>query len=35
VMITSQAQNAIEEARSPVLVVARGVALIFETLVTA
>jgi nucleotide-binding universal stress UspA family protein len=35
VMITAQAHNAIEEARSPVLVVARGVPLIFETLVTA
>ena len=34
-MITSRAQNAIEEARAPVLVVARGVALTFETLVTA
>jgi nucleotide-binding universal stress UspA family protein len=35
VMITSAAQNAIEEASSPVLVVARGVPLTFETLVTA
>ena len=34
VMITSRAQNAIEEAASPVLVVARGAALHFETLVT-
>ena len=34
VMITSSAQNAIEEATSPVLIVARGVALHFETLVT-
>jgi nucleotide-binding universal stress UspA family protein len=35
VMITSRAHNAIEEANSPVLVVARGVPLNFETLVTA
>ena len=35
VMITSSAQNAIEEASSPVLIVARGAALHFETLVTA
>lgn len=35
VMITSRAANAIEEATSPVLVVARGVPLGFETLVTA
>jgi nucleotide-binding universal stress UspA family protein len=35
VMITSRAANAIEDARSPVLIVARGVALSFETLVTA
>jgi hypothetical protein len=35
VMITSSAQNAIEEAQAPVLVVARGVPLTFETLVTA
>jgi nucleotide-binding universal stress UspA family protein len=34
VMVTSRAQNAIEEATSPVLVVARGVALHFESLVT-
>ena len=34
VMITSRAANAIEEATSPVLIVARGVALRFETLVT-
>jgi nucleotide-binding universal stress UspA family protein len=34
VMITSRAQNAIEEATAPVLIVARGVALHFETLVT-
>jgi nucleotide-binding universal stress UspA family protein len=34
VMITSAAHNAIEEANSPVLVVARGVPLNFETLVT-
>jgi nucleotide-binding universal stress UspA family protein len=33
-MVTSRAQNAIEEATSPVLVVARGVALHFESLVT-
>jgi nucleotide-binding universal stress UspA family protein len=35
VMITSRAANAIEEATCPVLIVARGVALGFETLVTA
>jgi nucleotide-binding universal stress UspA family protein len=35
VMLTSHAANAIEEATSPVLVVARGVPLHFETLVTA
>ena len=35
VMITSRAANVIEEATSPVLIVARGVALHFETLVTA
>jgi nucleotide-binding universal stress UspA family protein len=35
VMITSSAQNAVEEATSPVLVVARGLPLTFETLVTA
>jgi nucleotide-binding universal stress UspA family protein len=35
VMITSSAANAIEEATAPVLVVARGAALRFETLVTA
>jgi nucleotide-binding universal stress UspA family protein len=35
VMITSSAQNAIEEATAPVLVVARGLPLTFETLVTA
>jgi nucleotide-binding universal stress UspA family protein len=35
VMITSYAANAIEEATSPVLIVARGAALRFETLVTA
>jgi len=34
VTITSRAANAIEEATSPVLIVARGVALSFETLVT-
>jgi nucleotide-binding universal stress UspA family protein len=34
VTITSRAQNAIEEATAPVLVVARGVPLRFETLVT-
>jgi nucleotide-binding universal stress UspA family protein len=34
VMLTSHAANAIEEATSPVLVVARGVPLHFETLVT-
>jgi nucleotide-binding universal stress UspA family protein len=35
VMITSSAHHAIEEARAPVLVVARGLPLTFETLVTA
>jgi nucleotide-binding universal stress UspA family protein len=35
VMISSHSQNAVEEATSPVLIVARGVALHFETLVTA
>ncbi|HEY5188160.1 MAG TPA: universal stress protein [Solirubrobacteraceae bacterium] len=35
VTLSSRSQNAIEEAMSPVLVVARGVALHFETLVTA
>lgn len=35
VMITSRAANAIEEATCPVLIVARGVALAFETLITA
>jgi nucleotide-binding universal stress UspA family protein len=35
VMISSHAANAIEEATSPVLVVARGVPLRFESLVTA
>ena len=35
VMLTSHAANAIEEATSPVLIVARGVPLHFETLVTA
>jgi nucleotide-binding universal stress UspA family protein len=35
VSISSRSQNAIEAASSPVLVVARGVALRFETLVTA
>jgi len=34
VMITSNAHNAIEQATAPVLVVARGVALRFESLVT-
>jgi nucleotide-binding universal stress UspA family protein len=34
VLVSSQAQNAIEEATSPVLVVARGVPLTFESLVT-
>jgi nucleotide-binding universal stress UspA family protein len=34
VTITSRAQNAIEEATAPVLIVARGVPLRFETLVT-
>ncbi|MFZ0088423.1 MAG: universal stress protein [Solirubrobacteraceae bacterium] len=35
VMITSRAHNAIEEATCPVLVVARGAALHFDTLVSA
>ena len=35
VMISSSARNAVEEASSPVLITARGVALAFETLVTA
>src|SRR5205814_8575673 len=35
VMITARSQNAIEEARSPVIVAARGVPLHFETLVPA
>ncbi|MFL5863210.1 MAG: universal stress protein [Solirubrobacteraceae bacterium] len=35
VMITSRAAHAIEQATSPVLIVARGVPLSFETLVTA
>jgi nucleotide-binding universal stress UspA family protein len=35
VMITARSQNAIEEARSPVIVAARAVPLRFETLVTA
>src|SRR5579862_3775633 len=35
VMISSRSQHAIERANSPVLVVARGVALSFETLVSA
>lgn len=35
VTITSRAHNAIEEATAPVLIVARGVALGFDTLVTA
>ncbi|HWE11547.1 MAG TPA: universal stress protein [Solirubrobacteraceae bacterium] len=35
VMITSNARNAIEQATAPVLVVARGVPLHFDTLVTA
>jgi nucleotide-binding universal stress UspA family protein len=35
VMISSSAHNAIEEATSPVLIVARGVALHFDTLVAA
>ncbi|MFZ0041160.1 MAG: universal stress protein [Solirubrobacteraceae bacterium] len=34
VMVSSAAQHAIEEATSPVLIVARGVPLSFETLVT-
>jgi nucleotide-binding universal stress UspA family protein len=34
VMITSRAQNAIDDAMAPVLIVARGVALKFDTLVT-
>ncbi len=35
VMISSAAHNAVEEATSPVLIVARGVAVHFDTLVTA
>ena len=35
VMLTSHAANVIEEATSPVVIVARGVPLYFETLVTA
>lgn len=35
VVLSSRSQNAIEEATSPVLVVARGAALRFETLVSA
>ena len=35
VMITSRAHNAIEEAAAPVVIVARGVTLHFDTLVTA
>ena len=35
VMVTAQAQNAIEQATSPVLVVARSVPIRFQTLVTA
>ena len=35
VMITSAAENALEELRAPVLIVARGTALHFDTLVTA
>jgi len=35
VTVSSRSQNAIEQATSPVLVVARGAALHFETLVTA
>lgn len=35
VMITAQAQNAVEEATSPVLVVARAVPIRFQTLITA
>jgi nucleotide-binding universal stress UspA family protein len=35
VMISARSQNAIEEARSPVIVVARCVPLYFDTLVTA
>jgi nucleotide-binding universal stress UspA family protein len=35
VMLTSHAANAIEEATSPVLIVARGVPVHFETLITA
>jgi nucleotide-binding universal stress UspA family protein len=34
VMVSSRSQNAVEEATSPVLVIARGVALHFQTLVT-
>jgi hypothetical protein len=35
VTISSRSRHGIDEARSPVLVVARGTALRFETLVTA
>jgi nucleotide-binding universal stress UspA family protein len=35
VMITSAAENALEDVRAPVLIVARGAALHFDTLVTA
>lgn len=35
VMITSSAENALEDVRAPVLIVARGVALHFDTLVAA
>lgn len=35
VLVTARSQNAIEEATAPVLVIARGAALLFETLVTA
>lgn len=35
VMLTSRAQHAIEEATAPVIVVARGVALTFDTLIAA
>jgi hypothetical protein len=34
-MITARAANAIEQTTAPVLIVARGVPLSFETLVTA
>jgi hypothetical protein len=34
-MLTASATAAIEQARAPVLIVPRGVALRFETLVTA